>query len=120
MNLLYFLFIFLCVSSPQAQAKVNVEKLADAIKVSEASKSHPYGIMQRYKRTTPRQACINTIKHAIKDYRGNDSGFIEFLGKRYAPIGAKNDPTNLNKNWTNNVQAIYARLLSSKNKKKTR
>ncbi len=30
--------------------------------------------------------------------------FIEFLGSRYAPIGVKNDPKGLNKNWVRNVR----------------
>jgi hypothetical protein len=33
--------------------------------------------------------------------------FIEFLGARWAPIGADNDPTNLNKHWVPNVLTIY-------------
>lgn len=40
--------------------------------------------------------------------RWNGKGdFIEFLGSRYAPIGADNDPTGLNKNWVSNVTYWY-------------
>lgn len=35
--------------------------------------------------------------------------FIEFLGARWAPIGADNDPTALNANWVPNVTAMYYR-----------
>ncbi len=79
------------------------ELLANAIFKAENSKSHPYGILTHYKHTTPRQACINTIKHALRDWNGKGD-FIVFLGSRYAPIGAKNDPKGLNKNWVRNVR----------------
>lgn len=37
--------------------------------------------------------------------------FIAFLGARWAPIGALNDPTSLNLNWVPNVTRIYRELL---------
>jgi NRPS condensation-like uncharacterized protein len=82
------------------------ERLADAIFRAENSKSHPYGILTHYKHTTPRQACINTINHALRDWNGKGD-FIAFLGSRYAPIGAKNDPKGLNKNWVRLVRYFY-------------
>ena len=33
--------------------------------------------------------------------------FIAFLGARWAPKGAENDPHHLNENWIRNVVAIY-------------
>ncbi len=79
------------------------EQIADAIYRAENSKTHPYGILAHYKHTTPRQACLNTIKHAKRDWNGKGD-FICFLQKRYAPIGVANDPHNLNSNWTKNVK----------------
>lgn len=35
---------------------------------------------------------------------------IEQIGSKYAPIGASNDPNNLNKNWIPNVKSIYREL----------
>jgi hypothetical protein len=98
-------FLVLCCGLARAE-EVNVEKLANAIYKAENSKSHPYGILTHYKTTTPRQACINTIKHALKDWNGKED-FIVFLGGRYCPIGAKNDPKGLNKNWVKNVKHFY-------------
>lgn len=83
-------------------------EIADAIFKAENSKSHPYGILEHYEHTTPRQACINTIKHARKDWDG-EGDFIAFLGSRYAPIGASNDPNGLNKNWVKNVNCFLER-----------
>lgn len=67
---------------------------------------HPYGILKKFKTTAPRQACLNTIAHARKDWDGKGD-FIEFLGSRYAPVNMgenSNDPKNLNKNWVKNVK----------------
>jgi hypothetical protein len=38
---------------------------------------------------------------------GRPFTFITYLGMRYCPVGAENDPNNLNKNWIPNV-AIWA------------
>ncbi|OMD08412.1 glucosaminidase domain-containing protein [Paenibacillus odorifer] len=32
---------------------------------------------------------------------------IEAIQKKYAPVGASNDPTNLNSNWVNGVKKYY-------------
>jgi hypothetical protein len=65
------------------------EQLADAIYKTENSKAHPYGIMIKYQQTTPRQACLNTITHARRDW--NEQGdFIHFLGGRYCPSDTSN------------------------------
>jgi len=34
-------------------------------------------------------------------------GFIEYIAKTWAPVGAENDPTNLNVNWPRNVKQRY-------------
>ena len=79
------------------------DAIANAIYKAENSTSHPYGILAHYKVTTPRQACINTIQHARRDWNGKGD-FIHFLQGRYCPIGASNDPRGLNKNWERNVK----------------
>ncbi|WP_271751749.1 glucosaminidase domain-containing protein [Cohnella sp. JJ-181] len=35
---------------------------------------------------------------------------IEQIQKKYAPVGASNDPTGLNKNWVNGVSKFYQML----------
>ena len=32
---------------------------------------------------------------------------LDKIQKKYCPIGAKNDPTGLNKNWLNGVNKMY-------------
>jgi hypothetical protein len=44
-------------------------------------------------------------------HSGEDVDFITFLGRRYAPVGAANDPMNLNNHWIQNVKRITARNL---------
>lgn len=102
--------ILLFVGLANASEPINIEALANAIYKAEggAKTSHPYGILAHYKHTTPRQACINTIKHALKDWDGKGD-FISFLQKRYCPIGASNDPKGLNVNWYKNVTKFYER-----------
>ena len=101
-----------------ASEVINVPVLADAIYKAEggANTRHPYGILKKYKVTTPRQACINTIKSGLKRYQTDTKGleFIPFLAQTYCPIGAKNDPTGLNRHWVKNVSFFYARLLAKK------
>ena len=79
-------------------------QIANAIYKAEGGSktNHPYGILVKYKHTTPRQACLNTIAHARRDF--NEGDFISFLGSRYCPVGASNDPQGLNKNWIKNVK----------------
>jgi len=85
---------------------IQPERLANAIYRAENSKAFPYGIMHHYKHTTPRQACLNTIRHRIEDWNG-EGDFIAYLGQTYAPLGAGNDPQGLNKNWIKNVRYFY-------------
>lgn len=108
--LLFFLMLGLYFFPDLEANEININKLANAIYLAEggAKTNHPYGILTHYKHTTPRQACINTIRHALREWSGKGD-FIEFLGSRYAPIGVANDPKGLNKNWVRNVRYFYER-----------
>ena len=85
-------------------------RLADAIyRIEGGSKTaHPYGILARYKHTTPRQACINTCRHKWQDWlkTGQKKPYLEYLASKYCPVGATNDPAGLNKNWLPNLKRI--------------
>lgn len=72
--------------------------------------NYPYGILKKFKTTTPFQATLNTINTALKtwDGEGDENDFIQHLGNKYAPVGADNDPKGLNKNWVSNVQNLYS------------
>ena len=101
------LMLFLGIATSVMAMDYTDDQIANAIYYAEggAKTSHPYGILAHYKHTTPRQACINTIRHARRDWDGRGD-FIVFLGGRYCPVGASNDPKGLNKNWIGNVKRL--------------
>ncbi len=49
----------------------------------------------------------------IKD--GKQIDFISFLGNRYCPVNAENDPNGLNKNWIKNV-SFWVQKIKSQNR----
>lgn len=53
-------------------------------------------------------AYINNLKKGYFD-KGLDT--IEKIQKKYCPIGAENDPTGLNANWTSGVTYYYNQLV---------
>ena len=87
------------------------EEIVNAIFRVENSKSHPYGIMVKYKHTTPRQACFNTVRHKRTDWikNGSKGDFLTYLASKYAPLNASNDPHGLNANWESNLRLILAK-----------
>lgn len=48
--------------------------------------------------------------HARWRNAGSQGDFIDFLGSRYCPVGASNDPSGLNQNWIANVKRWRSRL----------
>lgn len=79
---------------------------ADAIYKAEGGSNteHPYGILAKYKTTTPRRACMNTVNNKYKQWvkLGKKGKYIDYLAMRYAPIGSNTD-VGTNKYWKKNV-----------------
>lgn len=104
----------ICLSSCEpvySQSAVpDFERLANAIYKAEGGSNtrHPYGILAKYKHTTPRQACINTIKNQWKRHNAHSCGkdYMTCLRDRYCPIGCDND-NGTNRFWLKNVKAFY-------------
>lgn len=99
-----------------ASEAIDFNRLVDAIGRAENSREHPYGIMTKYKHTTPRQACLNTVKRAHGDWLKlpdrHRIAFIAFLGARYCPTKGKSlRPAEraLNRFWVGNVTYFYNR-----------
>ena len=74
-----------------------------------------YGILHpRVKPTYRSQAgwCAATVQKNYDRWvkAGRKGGFITFLGNRYCPVGAKNDPNGLNKHWIPNVKKYTKRF----------
>ncbi|TBR16975.1 hypothetical protein EPO66_03605 [bacterium] len=85
------------------------EQIVEAIKRAENSKKYPYGIKSintHGDEAYARKICFNTVKNNRARFAKQTkyTDFIEFLGSRYCPIGAADDPTGLNKNWVKNVK----------------
>ena len=80
-------------------------QVCDAIGLAEHSKAHPYGIMERYSHTSPKDACINTVKHKWSNWvhSRQETPFLPYLASKYAPLAVANDPKGLNKHWEKNV-----------------
>ena len=56
-----------------------------------------------------RVLCRSAV-HALSDYVKTQTMpdvFVAFWGARWAPVGAKNDPHSLNRNWASNVTRLW-------------
>lgn len=86
-------------------------RLADAIFVVEggAKAKVPYGILSVRVRdkAEARRVCLNTIRNNWRRWEeaGRKGEYLDFLARRYAPVGSKNDPKCLNRHWLRNVKA---------------
>jgi hypothetical protein len=99
---------------PECRAKL--APIVAAIRYSEnGSAGREYGILhKRVKPTYRSQAgwCAATVQKNYDRWvkAGSKGDYITFLGKRYCPIGAENDPTGLNKHWIKNVTHYSAKF----------
>ena len=59
-----------------------------------------------------RQVCYNTVVNSFSRWQiaGSKGDFINYLSKVYAPVGAKNDPTNLNRSWEKNLRYLLGKI----------
>ena len=107
-----FLLVLLCfqVRAETLIKTYTYEQLSKAIYLAEGGKGYDYGIKSvNYKdEAEAKRICINTIRNNVKRYKDygykKHPNYLEFLASRYCPIGAKNDPGGLNKNWLKNVK----------------
>lgn len=53
-----------------------------------------------------REVCYNTVRNNYFRWiqAGRPGDYLEFLARRYAPVGAANDPGGLNRHWLKNVR----------------
>ena len=77
-----------------------------------------FGILNPKANTYRKQAgwCAATVQKNWDRWveSGRKVDFITFLGNRYCPVGAENDPNGLNKNWVKNVTQFYCEFYSCK------
>lgn len=79
--------------------------------ISHAEGNSNYGVLAHYKHTTYRQTCINTVRHAYRDWdrTKQKQAYISFLQQRYCPIGSNTDNGTC-KYWKNNVNYWLERV----------
>ena len=85
------------------------EEIADAIFKAEDSKKFPYGVRSidtHGDAAYARRITLNSIRNAKRRWNsdGNPGSFLDFMAKRWAPVGAENDPGGLNRHWVKNVR----------------
>lgn len=98
------------------ELRKELSRYVAAIRYAEnGGKGKEYGILHpRVKPTYRSQAgwCAATVQKNYDRWvkAGSKGEFVVFLGKRYCPVGADNDPDNLNRHWIGNVRKFYARF----------
>jgi hypothetical protein len=106
------LIALLALSASAAPPPGFADKMASAIFLAEGGKKAkvPYGILSVKVKdeADARRICLNSINNSWARWEksGSPGDFITFFGARWAPVGASNDPRNLNSNWVRNVRAI--------------
>jgi hypothetical protein len=87
--------------------------MAEAVKFAENNKKN-HGVLS-VKTTNPTRVVNTSVTNNLDRFmRGQASNenwdnsgtprFVDFMQQRWAPIGAENDPKNLNANWAPNVR----------------
>jgi len=91
---------------------VNPYALLLAVRASERGrKGFEFGVLTA-KDTDLKTQCAEAcriIADTLRRFKNQaaERDFIAFLGSRYAPVGARNDPNNLNQHWVKNVRFYY-------------
>lgn len=104
---------------PGEDYPVNPYALLLAIREAEKGrKGFEFGIMavkDTDLRTQCEWACATIRKNFARFRESGEKDFIAFLGKRWAPTGAANDPAGLNRYWVDNVRYFYNRFRKEEN-----
>jgi hypothetical protein len=93
----------------RSECKATLAPIVAAIRYAENGKTYEYGIIhKRCPKGYRAQAgwCAATVQKNYDRWvkAGSKGDFITYLGGVYCPVGAKNDPHGLNKNWVKNVK----------------
>jgi len=100
---------------PELRAKL--APIVAAIRYAENGTTYQYGIIhKRCKAGYRNQAgwCAATVQKNYDRWvkAGRKGEYLAFLAKRYCPIGADNDPNDLNQHWLGNVKKFEKRFAS--------
>lgn len=108
----YILLSLLLAGNACGQISSNkVDKIVSAIyKIEGGAKTkYPFGIKSintngDYNKA--KRICENTVRNNYVRWQKSSKSidYLEFLQRRYCPIGASDDPKNLNSNWLKNLR----------------
>ena len=98
----------------QASADYIMPYMHKAVKQAEGDKTGKLGV-RSIQTDNPDQVLDNSIVNNFSRWvQGREPGkFVDFMQKKWAPIGAENDPKGLNKNWAGNVRNSLKQQLGS-------
>lgn len=92
---------------------LNPYALLLAIRLAErGKKGFEFGVVAQKDtdlKTQTEWACATIKKNLDRFQKSKEQDFIAFLGRRWAPPGAENDPEGLNRFWVENVRFFYQR-----------
>lgn len=72
--------------------------------------NNPFGIGPGHVYATSAEAIQAAATLLAEGYVGQGRTTLAAISAKYAPVGASNDPSNLNANWVSGVGTLYARL----------
>jgi hypothetical protein len=91
--------------------------MAEAVKFAENNKKN-HGVLS-VKTSNPSEVVRESVANNLARFNSGrtpapwiqerPSRFVDFMQRRWAPIGAENDPNNLNANWAPNVRYYLQR-----------
>lgn len=102
---------------PALAAAISISETGHGTSYAARVQNNPGGIMDwnnNWKTVKQFSSLEEGIKYQIKNlkdtYISQGLTSIEAIGSKYAPIGASNDPNNLNKNWIPTVTEYYNKM----------
>ena len=102
----------------RAELRSELAPIVAAIRYAEnGRKGREYGILHKRVGPTYRSQagwCAATVQKNYDRWEkaGAKGEFVVYLGNRYCPVGAKNDPNGLNRHWIKNVKKFKKRFAS--------
>ena len=102
----------------RTELRSELAPIVAAIRYAEnGRKGREYGILHKRVGPTYRSQagwCAATVQKNYDRWEkaGAKGEFVVYLGNRYCPVGAKNDPNGLNRHWIKNVKKFKKRFAS--------
>jgi hypothetical protein len=104
--------------NPYMVAAIAIQETGNGTSDAAVNLNNVGGMMGKNDKLIKYKSVEDCLEGVFKNLKENyiDIGLTDIatIGKKYCPVGAKNDPTNLNKHWTPNVTEYYLQMRNSK------